>query len=97
MGLNDLGENEKERVQEEQSEELATELGVEDKEDLERLDDRLNTLLELTNSNGKRLEEVENDMRTYKRMVTQLMDRVAALEGGDQEDEEEDGSTGWDL
>lgn len=69
MALDNLGDKKKEEDQDwldeqkkEEVEELATELGLEDKDDLEELDGRLDTISQIAISADKRITQLEERM-----------------------------------
>lgn len=59
MGLGDITDDVKEETKEEEVENIADELGIEDKEDLEHLSDRITRLFNTIQSMDKRIEELE--------------------------------------
>lgn len=85
MGLDDLGDNQKEKKKQEQAESVAEKLGVESKEDLDELEDRIQTMAELIISMDKKLEEIETRLNIHEKAI---------VEGSSDDDSEEDG-TSW--
>lgn len=59
MALEDIANDVEEETKEEEVEELSNELGIEDKEDLEHLSDRITRLFNTVESIDRKLEELE--------------------------------------
>lgn len=69
MGLDDLVDDTKESKEKEEVNTLSEELGVDDLEDLEKVDGRLQDLFQIMISQDRRIEELEDDIRVLKSLV----------------------------
>lgn len=91
MGLDDLVENEKDEEDKEKAETLSDELGIESKEELEELDDRISRLYESHINNDKRIESLEDDVALLMSALSKTMKEVVGEKMKD-ELEESDGA-----
>lgn len=62
MALDDLVEDKEAEKEKEKLKELKDTLGIENKEDLDKLDDRLNLLAEIIIIHDKKIEELEDKL-----------------------------------
>lgn len=80
MTLDDLTEDVKEKAKEElensRLEEVSEELGVENLEDLEELDRRIDSMATRINIHGKRIEELSDDMTIIKKALRSILEEV---------------------
>lgn len=83
-GIDDLIDD----AEEEEVTELATELGLEDKQDIEELDNRLSDIYTLLIAFDKQLEKIENRLKMLEKTV--LADDQENQE--DEEDEQDENS-----
>lgn len=91
MGLDELAEREKEkareRLEEEEKEEdmetvkdMAEELGIEDKHDLEELDRTVDLLVGAVSELGHRVDRIEEDLIVTKRALTSALEEMSEEE-----------------
>lgn len=66
MGFDDLIDDKEEEADREKVEELKEELGVEHKEDLEKLHDTHKALLETVEAMDQKIERIEDELRAMK-------------------------------
>lgn len=99
MGLDDLGDKKQEEVKEEQAEEIADKLGIEDTEDLQALDQRISDMSSELVSFHKSIERLEEKMENNRlmiRSVLTILDEEGMLTSPSKvEDEEEDSDNPW--
>lgn len=79
MALDDLSESVEEETKKERTEDVAEKLGLEDREELEKMDDRLSDMFNLYLSIDKRLEETEGDLKSIKSEIQQLREMDEAI------------------
>jgi len=63
-------------AEEDEVDEMSNKLGVEDREELERLDDRISDIHELLVKIDKQLEETKDKLRTHENAISELQDRT---------------------
>lgn len=106
MALDDLGDKKSDEnqgwlqeQQEEELQEIADELGIEDKEDLEWLDDRLSKLAAHQVQYNKEVAELKEEISRLERVIqailTVMSDRGLMKEYPDVEPAQEDTSSRW--
>ena len=66
MGLGDITDEAEKETKNEQVDSLADELGVEDKDDLEEMDGRLDRILSIVLSLDKKVEDIEDEIEVVK-------------------------------
>lgn len=81
MGLDDLVDGQEEDAKEKKISTKAEKLGVEDQEELDRLDDRLNRAVEGQINNDKRIEDLEEEVKMLKRAVLHLAETSGSDDG----------------
>lgn len=81
MGLDSLIDDEEEQQDKEQADETADELGIEDKEELEELDDRLGNTYEIITDLHERVENLEEENSLLRGAVAKLVDEVESMQG----------------
>jgi len=92
MGLDDIIDSGKEDAKESKVNELAEELGVEDKEDLEKLNNQMKTLSEIVISLDKEVEELREEVSALRSGVIQALDNPKE---GEKEQDEDDSA--WEV
>lgn len=96
MGLEDIAQGAKEDHEEDETEELKDELGVDDIGDLEEVDDRLRRVLESTMTHDKKLEELESDILIIKKSLSSVIRDIREMKGepginpGEEDETDED-------
>lgn len=88
MGLDDLVDNTKDEADEEKVNDLADELGIEDREDLENLDGRIGRLFEHIILLDGKVERMEEEVSQVKKLLGELIRK----EKEDEESESEENS-----
>lgn len=73
MGLKDITDEVEEETKEEEVEDVSDKLGIDDKEDLENLDDRIIRLYNLIESMDKRIEQIEKDIRINRGAIAAIL------------------------
>ena len=81
MALDDLADNAKEHADKKKAKELASKLGVGNREELEELDDRIGTISQMLVSQDKRIEELEEEVETLRTLVRNLTKEVVSDDG----------------
>jgi len=76
MGLGDIAEDKKEEAQKEVTEDIADELGIEDKDDLEKMDGRLGRILSIVVSLDKKVESLEEKLEMVKNTQDEILQEV---------------------
>lgn len=66
MGLGDITDEAEKETKNEQVDSLADELGIEDKDDLEEMDGRLDRILSIVLSLDKKVEDIEDEIEVVK-------------------------------
>lgn len=95
MGLDDLVDDHEESAEEDKAEELADELGIEDKEELERLDGRISRVYEHMILLDAQVERLSNDMKQMKKLLGELIRKEQEEqmeEKNTDDDDQEEGS-----
>lgn len=106
MALDDLGDKKSEEGQDwlqeqkdEELQEMADKLGIESKDDLEWLDDRLTKLANHQVHYNKEVAELKKEIRSLERVIQSILtimdDRGIMKEYPDVEPEEEDSGNKW--
>lgn len=88
MGLDDIAQDAKEDQKEKETEDVAEKLGIKDKEDLERLDDRLNRILNIVTKLDNDVNQLEEEIGDIKTITRELR----RMQSG-----EEDDTSGWNV
>lgn len=83
MGLEDIAKGAKKDQKEDDKEELEEELGVENVEDLERLDDRLSSMVNSLTTQDQEIEELENEINILKSALATALREIKQLKGED--------------
>lgn len=76
MGLDDLSNKAEKKAGEERVEELSEKLGVEDKEELERLDDRISTMSQIIVSQEQEIESMRHKIDSLEELLNYLIELV---------------------
>lgn len=76
MALEDITKDAEEETKEEKVDEVSDELGVEDKEDLENLNDRIKRVHQMLDSIDKNLQELEADMQINRGAIASIMNEI---------------------
>lgn len=92
MALDDVIDGAKDDTKSSKAQELAEELGVEDKEDLEELNERVETLSNIIISLDKEVEKLSEQVTMLRSVVLSSGDPEVKDEAESEEDEE-----GWSL
>lgn len=87
MGLDDLVDSTKDEADKEKVNNLADELGIEDREDLENLDGRIGRLFEHIILLDGKVERMEEEVSQVKRLLGELIEKEK------EENEDESGNT----
>jgi len=72
-GVDELISSADESAEEEQVEDITDELGIDDKEELEELDDRLDRAYELILQYDNRIEQLEEEVKTLRATIVKLI------------------------
>lgn len=81
MGLEDIAKDAKEEQEESEKENLKEDLGVDDIEELEELDDRLQKAVESSMAQDKKIEDLENDILIIKKSISTVIRDIRELQG----------------
>jgi len=92
MALDDMVDGAKDETKSNKAQELAEELGVEDKEDLEELNEQVKTLSEIIINLDKKVENLNEQVAILRSVVLSSEDA-----GIDEAAPEEEGEEGWSL
>lgn len=76
MALEDITEDVQEETKKEKTEDLSDELGLEDKEELEKFNENITRLHEMIESIDRQLEELEKDMRVNRGAIVAVMEEI---------------------
>lgn len=84
MGLGDIAQDKKKESKKEATSEIADELGIEDKDELEKMDGRLGRILSIVVSLDKKVEVLEDKIELVKEKQDEILEEV-----------KDDDSTDW--
>lgn len=90
--MDSLIDDEQEKKEEEQTESKAEQLGVEDKEELEELDDRLGDTFKIAAELEERIESLETELKIHKAALGNIIDAIQESDDDDIQMEDLD----WD-
>lgn len=76
MGLDDLTDEVEGEVAESEVEELTDKLGIEDKQELEELDDRLSTMFSMYSSLASTVDEIEKEVKIHKKVLGTVLEEL---------------------
>lgn len=89
MGLDELVDDVEESKKKEELQNLADKLGIEDREDMEELDQRLDRMLAIVLTLERDVEELKKEVRLHQKALHRL------AQGGGEEGKEEDQGQPW--
>lgn len=89
MGFDDLIDDVEEEKKQDEVEELKESLGIEDKEDMEQLEGRLQNLMSMQITLDKRMEEMEDEVRILRKALGAVLKEI---DSRNEESAEEDDS-----
>lgn len=80
MGLDEITSNAKKDKEEENLEEVKDELGVEHLEDMEEIDDRINSIVDSMMTQDKKIEELETELLMAKKALSTALREIQGLQ-----------------
>jgi uncharacterized coiled-coil protein SlyX len=89
MGLDDMGESARQSKDEEETEQLKEELGVEDKDDLERLEKRTQTQSKIEMALDSRVEELEKEVKVLRKALAAVIEELDDSDSTNDDDSDE--------
>lgn len=91
MGLDDIVDDQKE----EDVQETAEEIGLEDREDVEKLDGRLDDMMSMVLSLDKDVDDIDETLKSISSRLSEIENRISDIENGMGMDEDEEDGLGW--